>query len=61
MISSGKGPGFDAYAAITSYGFVLVDKPILTASYEVAHLFAKQRKPHTIGERLVKPAALQMQ
>ena len=51
---------FDANATITSYGFVPVDKPILTASYEVAYLIAKQGKPHIIGETLVKPAAMQL-
>ena len=42
------------------FGFVPINKPILTASYEVAYLIAKQGKPHTIGEKLVKPAALKM-
>ena len=37
-----------------------MDKPILTASYEVAYLIAKQGKPHIIGETLVKPAAMQL-
>ena len=40
------------------FSFVLIDKPILTALYEVAYLIAKQGKLHTIGEKLVKPAAL---
>ena len=31
-----KKARFDAHASITSYGFIPVDKPILTASYEVA-------------------------
>ena len=55
-----KRTRFDANATITSYGFVSVDKPILTASYEVAYLIAKQGKPHIIGETLVKPAAMQL-
>ena len=55
-----KRARFDANATITFYGFVLVDKPILTASYEVAYLIAKQKKPHIIGETLVKPAAMQL-
>ena len=42
------------------FGFVLIDKPILTVSYEVAYQIAKQGKPHTIGEKLVKRAALKM-
>ena len=53
-----KRARFDAHASITSYGFVPVDIPILTASYEVAYLIGKHGKPHTIGETLVKPAAL---
>ena len=50
----------DANVTITSCGFVSVDKPILTASYEVAYLIAKQGKPHIIGETLVKPGAMQL-
>ena len=45
---------------ITSYGFVSANKPILTASYEVAYLIAKQGKPHIIGEIFVEPAAMQL-
>ena len=37
-----------------------MDKPILTASYKVAYLIAKQGKPHIIGETLVKPAPMQL-
>ena len=55
-----KRAKFDANANITSYGFVPVDKPILTASYEVAYLIAKQGIPHIIGETLIKPAAMQL-
>ena len=55
-----KRARFDANANITSYDFVPVDKPILTASYEVAYLIAKQGKLHIIGETLVKPATMQL-
>ena len=55
-----KRARFDTHASITTYGFVPVDKPILTASYEVAYLIGKHGKPHTIGETLVKPDALRM-
>ena len=37
-----------------------MDKPILTASYELAYLIAKQGKPQVIGETLVKPGAMQL-
>ena len=55
-----KRARFNANATITSCGFVSVDKPILTASYEVAYLIAKQGKPHIIGEILVKPGVMQL-
>ena len=55
-----KRARFNANATITSCGFVSVDKPILTASYEVAYLIAKQGKPHIIGETVVKPGVMQL-
>ncbi|XP_076055299.1 protein FAM200C-like [Oratosquilla oratoria] len=55
-----KRARFDEKGTLPALGFVLIDKPVLTASYEVASLIAKQDKPHTIGETLVKPAALKM-
>ena len=53
-----KRTRFDENATLPVFGFVLIDKSILTASYEVAHLIAKQGKLHTIGEKLVKTAVL---
>ncbi|XP_070409501.1 protein FAM200C-like isoform X1 [Nothobranchius furzeri] len=55
-----KRARLDEKATLPALGFVPINKPILTASYEVAYLIAKQGKPHTIGETLVKPAALKM-
>ena len=55
-----KRARYDENVTLPVFGSVSFDKPILTASYEVAHLIAKQGKPHTIGEKLVKPAALKM-
>ena len=50
-----KRARFDENATLPVFG-----KPILTASYEVAYLIARQSKPHTISEKLVKPTALKM-
>ena len=55
-----KRARFDDMATLPVRAFIPIDKPILTVSYEVAYLIAKQGKPHTIGETLVKPAALKM-
>ena len=55
-----KRARYDEKATLPVFGFVPIDKPILTASYEVAYLIAKQGKPHTTGEKLVKSTALKM-
>ena len=55
-----KRARYDKKDILPVFGFVPIDKQILTASYEVAYLIAKQGKPHTIGEKLAKPAALKM-
>ena len=55
-----KRARFDKETTLPVLGFVPIDQPVLTASYEVAYLIAKQGKPHTIGETQVKPAALKM-
>ena len=51
---------YDEKAILPVFGFVSIDKPTLTASYEVAYLIAKQGNPHTIGGKFLKPAALKM-
>ena len=55
-----KRAKYDEKATLPVFGFVSIDKPILTASYKVAYLIAKQGKPYPIGETLVKLAALKM-
>ena len=47
-----KRARFGENATLPVFSFVLIDKPILTASFEVAYLIAKQGKLHTIGENL---------
>ncbi|XP_073485045.1 protein FAM200C-like [Aquarana catesbeiana] len=55
-----KRARFNEKATLPVLGFVPINKPILTASYEVAYLIAKQGKPHIIAETLIKPAVLKM-
>ena len=52
-----KRARYDEKATLPVFGFVPIDKPILTASYEIVY---QQGKPHTIGKKLVKSAALKM-
>ena len=51
---------YDQKATLSSYGFAPPEKPFLEASYKVSYMIAKKKKPHTIGESLVKPCALEM-
>jgi len=38
--------------------FAMENEKLMEASYEIALLIAKDKKPHTIGESLVKPCLL---
>ena len=39
---------------------VIVSENALEAGYHVAKLIARQKKPHTIGETLIKPACMEI-
>ena len=55
-----KKAKFEKSGTLPKFGFCPTQKPCLEASYKVAYRIAKQRKPHTIGETLVKSCALDL-
>jgi hypothetical protein len=55
-----KKARFHSTGPLPKLGFGSTQKPSLEASYKVAYLVAKNKKPHTIGENVIKPCALQM-
>uniref|UniRef100_A0A7M4F4W3 Zinc finger BED-type containing 5 n=1 Tax=Crocodylus porosus TaxID=8502 RepID=A0A7M4F4W3_CROPO len=55
-----KKAQFEKAGTLPKLGFAISQKPFLEGSYKFAYWIAKQKKPHTIGETLVKPCALEM-
>ncbi|VVC41301.1 Hypothetical protein CINCED_3A022759 [Cinara cedri] len=55
-----KKARFEKGGTLTELGFVPPQKPCLKASYKVAYRIARNKKPHTIGESLIKSCALEM-
>ena len=45
---------FEKSGTLPKFGFIKTQKPCLEASYKVAYLIAKKKKPLTIGEVLWK-------
>ncbi|KAF2345701.1 hypothetical protein FHG87_023543 [Trinorchestia longiramus] len=52
---------FHTSGTLPKHRFAGTQKPMLEASYKVAYLIAKDKKPHTIGETLIKPCVLEME
>ena len=55
-----KKARFEVSGTLDKYGFIPTEKPLLVASYKTAHRIAKEKKPHSIAESLIKPCALEM-
>jgi len=52
-----KKARFEKSCTLPKLGFVPPQKPCLEAYYKVAYRIARSKKPHTIGELLIKPCA----
>ncbi|GFS28299.1 protein ZBED8 [Nephila pilipes] len=55
-----KKAQFSKSGTLTKLVFGIPQKPLVEASFRVAYRIAKSKKPHTIGETLIKPCALEM-
>jgi hypothetical protein len=55
-----KKAQFEKAGTLPKLRFAISQKHFLEASYNVAYRIAKQKKPLTIGETLVKPCTLEM-
>ena len=55
-----KRARFDRAGTLRMYEFSPPEKPLLLASYEAAYQIVKSKKPHTVGEELIKPCILKI-
>ena len=51
---------FEVSGTLDKYGYIPTEKHLLVASYKIAYRIAKEKKPHSIAETLIKPFALEM-
>ena len=51
---------FEASGTLKDFGFSAPKKPVLEAACKVAYTISGEKMPHTIGETLMKPCALDM-
>ena len=55
-----KKARFEISGSLDKYGFILTEKRLLVASYKIAYRIAKEKKPHSIAETLMKPCTLEI-
>ena len=55
-----KKSRFEVSGTLAKHGFIPTEKPLLVASYKIVYRIAKEKKPHSIAETLIKPCALEM-
>lgn len=50
---------YDQKPSLSSHGFTAPGKPLQEASYKATSKIAKEKKPHSIGDTLVKPCVME--
>ena len=55
-----KRARYEKIGTLPKMEFTSVEKPHLLASYKVAYRIAKEMKPHTLAEEVVKPCVIDM-
>lgn len=50
---------FDNESTLSSHGFVSAGKPLVEASYKMAYICAREKKPYSLVETVVKPCMIE--